>query len=304
MTIDLDLPKQILNAQTEERRLGKFKAEDVRGMIRKEKLEPRADRTLCLKNQSWLPCFGDLRILIMHESHKSKYYVHPGSDKIYHTSIKAAPFEAHYGRKCRSPVCWAEVGDVQLTGLEIIHETTKKIIQIKSRIQVAHGRQKSYTDVRHKPLEFQVGDRVMLKVLPWKRVIHFRKWGKLNPRYIGPFKVLAKVETVAYRLTLPQNLNTVHSTFHVSIFKKCLSDESLVIPLDEIHIDGKLHFVKEPVEIMDHEVKRLKQICIPIIKARWNSRRGPEFTWEREDQFKKKYPQLFTNRASSSNATS
>nr|GEV87168.1 putative reverse transcriptase domain-containing protein [Tanacetum cinerariifolium] len=251
MTIDLDLPKQILNAQTEERRLGKFKAEDVRGMIRKEKLEPRADRTLCLKNQSWLPCFG---------------------------------------RKCRSPVCWAEVGDVQLIGSEIIHETTKKIIQIKSRIQVARGRQKSYTDVRPKPLEFQVGDRVMLKVLPWKRVIHFGKWGKLNPRYIGPFKVLAKVETIAYRLTLPQNLNTVHSTFHVSIFKKCLSDESLVIPLDEIHIDGKLHFVKEPVEIMDHEVKRLKQICIPIIKARWNSRRGPEFTWEREDQFKKKYP--------------
>ncbi|GJV72855.1 putative reverse transcriptase domain-containing protein [Tanacetum coccineum] len=167
----------------------------------------------------------------------------------YHTSIKAAPFEALYGRKCRSPVCWAEVGDVQLTGPEIIHETTEKIVQIKSRIQAARDRQKSYADVRRKPLEFQVGDKVMLKVLPWKGVIRFGKRGKLNPRYIGPFKVLAKVGTVAYRLELPQQLIRVHSTFHVSNLKKCLFAESLVIPLDEIHKDDKLNFVKEPVEI-------------------------------------------------------
>ncbi|GJZ06393.1 putative reverse transcriptase domain-containing protein [Tanacetum coccineum] len=127
----------------------------------------------------------------------------------YHTSIKTSPFEALYGQKCRSPVCWAEVGDSQLTGREIIHETTEKIIQIKSRIQAARDRQKSYTDKSRKPLEFQVGDKVMLKVSPWKRVIYFGKQGKPNPRYIGPFKILAKV--------------------------------------------------------------------------RWNSRRGPEFTWERED---------------------
>ncbi|GKC37661.1 putative reverse transcriptase domain-containing protein [Tanacetum coccineum] len=222
----------------------------------------------------------------------------------YHTSIKAAPFEALYGRKCRSPVCWAEVGDVQLTGLEIIHETTEKIIQIKSKIQAAHDRQKSYADVRRKPLEFQVGDKVMLKVSPWKGVIRFGKRGKLNPRYIGPFKMLAKVETVAYRLEFPQQLSRVHSTFHVSNLKKCLSDEPLAIPLDEIHIDDKLHFIKERVEIMDHEVKRLKQSHIPIIKVRWNSRRGPEFTWEREDQFRKKYLHLFTKTTPSTNAAS
>ncbi|GJY00751.1 putative reverse transcriptase domain-containing protein [Tanacetum coccineum] len=222
----------------------------------------------------------------------------------YHASIKAAPFEALYGRKCRSPVCWAEVGDAQLTGPELIHETTEKIVQIKQRIQAARDRQKSYADVRRKPLEFQVGDRVMLKVSPWKGVIRFGKRGKLNPRYIRPFKVLAKVGTVAYRLELPQQLSRVHSTFHVSNLKKCLSDEPLAIPLDEIHIDDKLYFVEEPVEIMDREVKRLKQSRIPIIKVRWNSRRGPGFSWEREDQFKKKYPHLFTNRASSSNATS
>ncbi|GJR21463.1 putative reverse transcriptase domain-containing protein [Tanacetum coccineum] len=162
----------------------------------------------------------------------------------YHNSIKATPFEALYGRKCLSPVCGAE----------------------------------SYVDVRRKPLKFQVGDKVMLKVSPWKGVIRFAKQGKLNPRYIGPFKVLAKVGTVAYRLELPQQLSRVHSTFHVSNLKKCLFDEPVAIPLDEIHIDDKLHFVEEPVEIMDRKVKRLKQIRIPIVKVRWNSRRGPEFT--------------------------
>ncbi|GKD19702.1 putative reverse transcriptase domain-containing protein [Tanacetum coccineum] len=214
----------------------------------------------------------------------------------YHTSIKAAPFEGLYGRKCGSPFCWAEVGDVQLTGPEIIHETTEKIIQIKSRIQAARDRQKSYIDVRRKPLEFQVGDKVMLKVSPWKGVIRFGKGGKLNPRYIGPFKVLAKVGTVAYRLELRQQLSRVHSTYHVFNLKKCLSDEPLAILLDEIHIDDKLYFVKEPVEIMDHEVKRLNQSRIPIIKVRWNSRRGPEFIWEREDQFRKKYQHLHKDR--------
>ncbi|GKA36197.1 putative reverse transcriptase domain-containing protein [Tanacetum coccineum] len=222
----------------------------------------------------------------------------------YHTSIKAAPFEALYGRKCRSPICWAEVGDAQLTGPEIVRETTEKIIQIKHRLQASRDRQRSYADKRRKPLEFQVGDKVMLKVSPWKGVIRFGKRGKLNPRYIGPFKILAKVGTVAYRLELPEKLSRVHSTFHVSNLKKCLSDEPLAIPLDEIHVDDKLNFIEEPIEIMDREVKRLKQSRIPIVKVRWNSRRGPEYTWEREDQMQKKYPHLFANPESASQATS
>ncbi|GJS50547.1 putative reverse transcriptase domain-containing protein [Tanacetum coccineum] len=184
-----------------------------------------------------------------------------------------------------------------LTGPEIIHETTEKIVKIKSRIQVARDRQKSYADVRRKPLEFQVGDKVMLKVSPWKGVIRFGKRGKLNPRYIGPFKIIAKVGTVAYRLELPEKLSRVHSTFHISNLKKCLADEPLAIPLEEIQIDEKLYFIEEPVEIMDREVKHLKQSRIPIVKVCWNSRRGPEFTWEREDQMQKKYPHLFTNSA-------
>ncbi|GJV80886.1 putative reverse transcriptase domain-containing protein [Tanacetum coccineum] len=439
MTIGLNLPTQILNAQSEARKEENFINEDLHGMI--NKLEPRTDGTLCLNNQSWILCFVNLRALIMHESHKSKYSIHPGSDKMYqdlkklywwpnmkaeiatyvskcltcakakieyqksfdgqdtiwvivdrltkfahflpmreddmlekltrqylkevvsrhgvpisiisdrdsrftshfwkslnkelgtrlymsttyhpetdgqsertiqtledmlracvldfgkgwdrhlplvdfsynnsyHTSIKVAPFEALYGRKCRSPVCWAEVGDSQLTGPEIIHETTEKIVQIKNRIQAACDRQKSYANVRRKPLEFQVGDKVMLKVSPWKGVICFGKRGKLNPRYIGPFKIIAKVGTVAY------------------------PDEPLAIPPDEIQVDDKLHFIEEPVEIMDREVKRLKQSRIPIVKIRWNSRRGPELTWEREDQMQKKYPHLFTNSAPAIEVTS
>ncbi|GJY11982.1 hypothetical protein Tco_0381291 [Tanacetum coccineum] len=146
------------------------------------------------------------------------------------------------------------LGDAQLTGPKIIHETTKKIIQIKKRIQVEHDRQYIYVDKRHKPLEFQAGDKVMLKVSPWKGVIHFGKRGKLNPRYIRPFKILAKVGTVAYLLELPEQLSRIHSTFHVSNLKKCFSDEPLAIPLDEIQIDDKLNFIQEPVEIMDREV--------------------------------------------------
>nr|GEV02222.1 putative reverse transcriptase domain-containing protein [Tanacetum cinerariifolium] len=417
MTMGLNLPKKILEAQTKSLKPVNLCAEDVRGMLRKdlpkEKLEHRADETLCLNNRSWVPCFGDLRTLIMHDSHKPKYTIHLGSDKmyqdlkqlywwpnmkadiatyvgkcltcskvkaehkkpsendpmeklmrlymkevvtrhgvpvyiisdrdgrftslfwkavhkalgtrldmstayhpetdgqsertiqtlkdmlracvidfekswdrhlplvefsynnIYHTSIKAAPFEALYGRKCRSPVCWTEVRDAQLTGPEIIHETTKKIVQIKSKIQAARDRQKSYADLKCKPMDFQVGDRVMLKVL-------------------------SKVGDVAYRLELPQQLSRVHNKFHVSNLKKCLSDESLVIPLDGLRIDDKLHFVKEPVEIMDREIKQLNRSCIPIIKVRWNSKRGPEFTWEQEDQFKKTFPHFFTKTVSSS----
>ncbi|GJY84420.1 putative reverse transcriptase domain-containing protein [Tanacetum coccineum] len=200
-----------------------------------------------------------------------------------------------------SPVCWAEVGDVQLSGPEIIYETTRKIVQIQQRLQAARDRQRSYSNVRRKPLEFQVGDRVMLKVSPQKGVIRFGKRGKLNPRYIGPFKILKRVGPIAYKLELPEELSNVHSTFYVSNLKKCLSDESLIIPMKELRLDDKLNFVEEPVEIMDREVKQLRQSRIHIVKVRWNSKRGPEFTWEREDQIRAKYPHLFSNITLTSN---
>ncbi|GJY07585.1 hypothetical protein Tco_0374639, partial [Tanacetum coccineum] len=213
----------------------------------------------------------------------------------YHASIKAAPFEALYGRKCRSPICWSEVGDSQLIGPELIRETTEKIVQIKKRLLEARSRQKSYADVRRKPLEFCVGDKVMLKVSPWKGVVRFGRRGKLSPRYVGPFEIIERIGPVAYKLQLPEELRGIHNTFHVSNLKKCLVDENLVISLEEIQLDDKLHFIEEPIKIMGREVKQLKQSRIPIVKVRWNSRRRPEYTWEREDFFKRNYPHLFSS---------
>nr|GEZ51243.1 putative reverse transcriptase domain-containing protein [Tanacetum cinerariifolium] len=161
----------------------------------------------------------------------------------YHASIKAAPFESLYGRKCRSPIYWTEVREAQILG-------------------------------------------------------------KLNPKYVGPIKVLENIGKVAYKLELPEDLSRVHNTFHVSNLKKCHADEPLAVPLDGLHFDDKLHFVKELVEIMDHEVKQLKRSRIPLVKVRWNSKRGPEFTWERDDQFRKKYPHLFAKTTSSSSVAS
>ncbi|GJW39744.1 putative reverse transcriptase domain-containing protein [Tanacetum coccineum] len=404
MTLHPKLPSQILEAQIEAIKEENIKAENLPGMDKA--FEVRPDGTRCIKNQSWLPLFDNLRDLNMHESHKSKYSIHPGSDKMYqdlkkhywwpnmkaliaeyvgkcltcsrvkakynmetltrlyikeivswygmpisiisdrdshftskfwqslqsalgtqldmsttyhpetdgqsertiqtlknmlracvidfekgwerhltlvefsynnsyHVSIKAAPFETLYGRKCRSPVWWAEVGDVQFTGPKIIHEITETIVQIRQRLQAARDRQRS--------------------------VIRFGKRGKLNPRYIGPFKILERIGPVAYELELPEELSNVYSTFHVSNLKKCLSDESLVIPMKKLQLDDKLNFVQEPLEIMDREVKQLKQSRIPMVKVRWNSKRGPEFTWEREDQIRAKYPHLSPNTTPTSN---
>ncbi|GJR11207.1 putative reverse transcriptase domain-containing protein [Tanacetum coccineum] len=213
----------------------------------------------------------------------------------YHSSVRCASFEALYGRKCRSPIMWAEVGEGQLIGPELVQDTTEKISQIKDRLKAVHDRQKSYADKRRKPLEFSVGDYVLLKVSPWKGMVRFGKKGKLAPRFVGPFEIVEKVGPVAYRLDLPEELNGVHDMFQVSNLKKCLADPTLQVPLDEIRVDAKLNFVEEPVEILEREFKKLKRSRIAIIKVRWNSKRGPEFTWEREDQMKLKYPHLFSD---------
>ncbi|GJR46513.1 putative reverse transcriptase domain-containing protein [Tanacetum coccineum] len=207
----------------------------------------------------------------------------------YHLSIRCAPFEALYGRKCRSPVLWAEIRESSLTGLELVQETIDKVVLVKEKPKMERDRQKSYVDYRRKPLEFEVGDRVLLKVTPWKGVVRFGKKGKLAPRYVGPFEILERIGLVAYRLRLPEELNSVHDTFHVSNLKKCLADANLHVPLNEIKIDKTLCIVEEPVKIMDREVKSLKRSRIPLVKVRWNLKRGPEFTWEREVYMKSKY---------------
>ncbi|GKF51274.1 hypothetical protein Tco_0147741 [Tanacetum coccineum] len=167
-------------------------------------------------------------------------------------------------------------------------------------LKAMRDRQKSYADNRRKTLEFEVGDGVMIKVSPWKGVIRFGKKGKLAPMYVGPFEILERIGPVAYQLRLPKELSRVHGAFHVSNLKRCLADASLHVPLDEIKVDKTLCFVDEPVKIMDREVKSLKRSRISLVKVRWNSKRGPEFTWEHEDYMKSKYPQLFVERADES----
>nr|GEX25425.1 hypothetical protein [Tanacetum cinerariifolium] len=361
-----------------------LKKEDVGGMIRrdipKEKLEPRMDGTLCLNGRSWLPCYGDLRTVIMHESYKSKYSIHPSFDKMYQDmkklywwpNIKAnistyvskcltcarvkakhqrpsgllvqpaipewkwvniimdfitklpkspqdklarlylnkivarhgIPISIIYDRDGRfTSNFWRSFQKALGTDISMSiayhpetnsqsertiqtlkdmmracminfgKETTKKIVLIKQRIDATQDRQKSYANLKRKSMEFEVGDRVMLKVSPWKGVVRFE-------------------------------LSRVHHTFHESNLKKCYADEPLVMPLEGIHVDDRLQFVEEPVEIMEREIKRLKRSRIPLVKVRWNSRRGPEFTWECEDLFRTKYPHLFTNRVTSSMARS
>nr|GEZ70658.1 putative reverse transcriptase domain-containing protein [Tanacetum cinerariifolium] len=184
----------------------------------------------------------------------------------YHASIKAAPFEAMYGRKCRSPICWSEVRESQLTGPKLVRETTKKIVQIKNRLLTARSRQKSYADLKRRLTEFEVGDKVMLKVSPRRGVIRFGKRVKLSPRFIVTFKVIARIGPVAYKLELPDKLRGIHDTFHVSSLKRFFMNtfhvsnlkrffmnDDVVIPLDEVQLDDKLHFIEKPVEIMDRE---------------------------------------------------
>ncbi|GJS54601.1 putative reverse transcriptase domain-containing protein [Tanacetum coccineum] len=176
----------------------------------------------------------------------------------YHSSVRCAPFEALYGRTCRSPIMWVEVGEGHLIGPKLVQETTEKISRIKDKLKAARDHLKSYTDKRRKSLEFSVGDYVLLKVSLWKGVIRFGKKGKLSPRFVGPFEIIEKVGTVAYRLDLPEELNGVHDMFHVSNLKKYLADPTLLVPLDEIRVDDRLNFVEEPVEILEKRVKKVE----------------------------------------------
>ncbi|KAL6225843.1 hypothetical protein ACLB2K_004692 [Fragaria x ananassa] len=165
----------------------------------------------------------------------------------FHSSIGMAPFEALYGKQCRTPLCWNEVGERELCDPEIIHDTNEKIKVVRDRLKAAQSRQKSYTDVRRKDLEFQVGDWVFLKLSPWKGVLRFDKRGKLSPRYIGPYEIIERVGSLAYRLVLPSELSRIHNVFHVSMLRKFIADPSHVLEEQPISLQKNLSYEEEPV---------------------------------------------------------
>ncbi|KAA0057631.1 pol protein [Cucumis melo var. makuwa] len=211
----------------------------------------------------------------------------------YQATIGMAPFEALYGKCCRSPVCWGEVGEQRLMGPELVQSTNEAIQKIRSRMQTAQSRQKSYADVRRKDLEFDVGDKVFLKVAPMKRVLRFERRGKLSPRFVEPFEILERIGPVAYRLALPPSLSTVHDVFHVSMLKKYVSDPSHVVDFEPLEIDENLSYTEQPVEVLAREVKMLRNREIPLVKVLWRNHRVEEATWEREDDIRSRYPELF-----------
>ncbi|KAI3670108.1 hypothetical protein L6452_41749 [Arctium lappa] len=211
----------------------------------------------------------------------------------YHSSIGMTPFEVLYGRKCQTPVCWLEAGEKQFVGPEIVQETADKVKCIRERMKATQDRQKIYADKKRRPMEFQVDDRVMLKVSPWKGIIRFGKHGKLSPRFLGPFKVLKRVGLQAYQLELPPELSRIHNTFHVCYLRKCLAVEDSVIPLSELRIDEGNRCVEEPDTILERKSKKLRHKEVTLVKVQWKHHRGANVTWEAEEDMKRRYPHLF-----------
>ncbi|XP_076943293.1 uncharacterized protein LOC143613490 [Bidens hawaiensis] len=189
-----------------------------------------------------------------------------------------SPFQALYGRKCRTPVCWSETCDNQLSGPEIVQRTTNQVLQIRERLKAARDKHKISADVRCKPLEFQEGDKVLIKLSPSKGVVLFGKKGKLSPHFVGPFKILERIGLVAYRLELLEEMKSIHDMFHVSNLRKCLVDETLAMPLKDVKLNEKLKFVEQPIQIEDNMIKFLKRKQLKLVKVRWDSTRGPEYT--------------------------
>ncbi|XP_076896790.1 uncharacterized protein LOC143549900 [Bidens hawaiensis] len=248
--------------------------------------EIKATQTEALKEENLKKerIFGQVKDLTENEN---------GIKLSYHSSIGMPPYEMLYGRKCRTPICWGEIGQKDLGSIEVVKLTSEKLDQIRARLKAAQDRQKSYADKHRRLIEFEVGGLVMLKVSPWNGIIRFRKRGKLSPCYIGPFKIIERVGKVAYRLNLPQELQGIHNTFHVSYLRKCLSDESTNVPLNDIEVDNKLNYIEDPIAILDQKVKKLRNKEITQVKVQWKHRKGSAATWESKKEMRENYPQLF-----------
>ena len=211
----------------------------------------------------------------------------------FHATIGVAPYEMLYGRKCRSPIHWDEMGERKYLGPDLVRRTTEAVEKIRKRMLTAQSRQKSYADRKRRDVEFNIGDKVFLKIAPMKGAMRFGKKGKLSPRFIGPFEVLEKVGKVAYRLALPPSLSNVHDVFHVSLLRKYVPDPSHVLNYEPIEVEQDLTYEEKPVKILDRKEKELRNKKISLVKVLWRSSNIEEMTWEREDEMRSKYPELF-----------
>ncbi|KAK5832463.1 hypothetical protein PVK06_016265 [Gossypium arboreum] len=207
-----------------------------------------------------------------------------------------APYEALYGRKCRSPVCWTELNERKVIGPELIQETEETVKKIKDRLKATFDRQKSYADLKRRDIEYSVGDKVFLKVSPWKKVLRFGRKGKLTPRFTGPYEIVERIGPVAYRLSLPSELQRIHDVFHVSMLRKYRSDPSHIISTEDIEVRPDLSYEEEPVQILAREVKELRNKKVPLVKVLWRNHNVEEATWEPEETMRVQYPHLFSGK--------
>ena len=215
----------------------------------------------------------------------------------YHSSIGMAPYEALYGRKCRSPLCWDEVGVKRILGPELIEQTKQSVETIKKRLVAAQDRQRKYADLGRRDMSFDIGEKVLLKVSPWKGVVRFGKRNKLSPRFIGPFEILKKVGSVSYQLALPPDLQHIHDVFHVSLLKAYKTDSRHILNYEPINVQPDLTYEERPVRIVDTKLQELRSKEVKLVKVIWKNRNVEEATWELEDEMRKNHPSLFNDQS-------
>ena len=208
----------------------------------------------------------------------------------FQSSIGMTPYKALYGRKCKTPMCWTELSEKKVIDPDLIQETEEKVKMIKERLKVAANRQKSYADLKIKDIQYEIGEKVFLKVSHWKKIMRFVQNGKLSPRFIGPYEVIKKVGPVAYRLALPPKLEKIHNFFQVSMLIRYRSDPSHVVSSEIIELRPDLTYEKEPVEILAREIKELRNKQIPLVKVLWKNHKTKEATWESEETMRQQYP--------------
>ena len=211
----------------------------------------------------------------------------------YQSSIGMAPYEALYGRRCRTPMCWTELHEHKIIGPDLVKDTKEKVQIIQQRLKVASDRQRSYANLKRKDIEYEVGDKVFLKVSPLKKILRFGRKGKLSPRFICPYKILERVGPIAYRLTLPLELAKLHDVFHVSMLRRYRSDTSNMLPVKDIQVQDDFTFDEEPKAILDREIRQLRNKQVPLVKVLWPHHGMEEATWELESTMRVQYPQLF-----------